>query len=247
MRNRRTPMAVAWYLAMGLVLTGATAQMVVLASDAGATHMPSGIQRLLMPNNIANAAQAATAGSQNALTPAEAAAGWILLFDGRTLNGWTPDAASTADWKIEDGAITFYTGRGMLRHGQSFKDFELKVDFWGEKTANSGVMIRCTQRPGGTPAQQDCYEVNIYDPSPTAPTGSINNVYKIPFVPNTAEKWNTFEITARGPRMIVKTNGEQVVDAEDPKLTAGTLGIQASGPDGPGRIKFRNMKIRPIN
>ncbi len=246
MRNRTTPMAVAWYLAIGLVLTGAAAQTVALTSDARAAHMPSGIQRLLMPNDFANAAQSAAAGSgaQNTLTPAEAAAGWILLFDGRTLTGWTPDATSTADWKVEDGAITFYTGRGMLRHGQSFKDFELKVDFWGEKTANSGVMIRCTPTEKGG---QACYEVNIYDPSPTAPTGSINNVYKIPFVPNTAEKWNTFEITAKGPRMMVKMNGEQIVDAEDSKMTAGTLGVQASGPDGPGRIKFRNLKIRPIS
>jgi hypothetical protein len=200
-----------------------------------------------MPNDSVSAAQqssAAGSGAQNSLTPAEAAAGWILLFDGRTLNGWTPDKTSTADWQVEDGTITFYTGRGMLRHGQSFQDFELKVDFWGEKTANSGVMIRCTPSANGG---QACYEVNIYDPSPTAPTGSINNVYKIPFVPNTAEKWNTFEITARGPRMIVKMNGEQIVDAQDPKLTAGTLGVQASGPDGPGRIKFRNLKIRPIS
>ncbi len=246
MRHRTTSLAVAGYLAIGLVLTGATATTVLKASDARALHMPSGIQRLLMPNGFVNAAQSPAAGSgaQNALTPAEAAAGWILLFDGRTLTGWTPDSTSTADWKVEDGTITFYTGRGMLRHGQNFKDFELKVDFWGEKTANSGVMIRCTPTDKGG---QACYEVNIYDPSPTAPTGSINAVYKIPFVPNTAEKWNTFEITAKGPRMLVKMNGEQIVDTEDPKLTTGTLGVQASGPDGPGRIKFRNMKIRPIN
>jgi len=200
----------------------------------------------VLPGTIAvGAAQSSTgAGAQNVLTPPEASAGWILLFDGRSLTDWTP--YGDADWKVEDGTITFYKGRGMLRHSRSFTDFELKVEFWGEKTANSGGFLRCTPR-GADLAQQDCYEVNIFDPSPTFPTGSINNVHStLPTVPNTAEKWNTFDITVKGTRLTVKLNGETTVDQDDPKLKSGTLAIQAFGPDGPGRIKFRNMKVRPL-
>ncbi len=33
------------------------------------------------------------------------AEGWIQLFDGRTLFGWSP--ASDANWRVEDGTIVF--------------------------------------------------------------------------------------------------------------------------------------------
>ena len=39
----------------------------------------------------------------NALTPAERAAGWTLLFDGRSLSGWQP--SGQAVWSVEDGTI----------------------------------------------------------------------------------------------------------------------------------------------
>ena len=39
----------------------------------------------------------------NALTPAERAAGWTLLFDGRSLAGWQP--SGQAVWSVEDGMI----------------------------------------------------------------------------------------------------------------------------------------------
>src|SRR2546426_12657123 len=44
----------------------------------------------------------------NALTAAERAAGWRLLFDGRTLKGWRGlgyDTVPTAHWVVVDGAI----------------------------------------------------------------------------------------------------------------------------------------------
>ena len=46
----------------------------------------------------------------NTLTPKEASAGWILLFDGKSLSGWEPHttfaAPETGDWSVEDGAIS---------------------------------------------------------------------------------------------------------------------------------------------
>src|SRR5688572_14886518 len=47
-------------------------------------------------------------GAANRLTPEEQKAGWKLLFDGRSLDGWRgykrPDAAGSR-WKIEDGFL----------------------------------------------------------------------------------------------------------------------------------------------
>src|SRR5690349_17821511 len=46
--------------------------------------------------------------AQNTLTASERAAGWRLLFDGKTFNGWRGlgyDSVPTAHWKIEHGTI----------------------------------------------------------------------------------------------------------------------------------------------
>src|SRR5437870_13404658 len=50
----------------------------------------------------------ATTARPNQLTDGERAAGWRLLFDGRTLTGWRGlghDTVPTAHWKIADGTI----------------------------------------------------------------------------------------------------------------------------------------------
>src|SRR5438046_943878 len=60
---------------------------------------------------IALAAHGAVLGAQtrsNDLSAPERAAGWQLLFDGRTLRGWRGlgyDTVPTAHWVVVDGAI----------------------------------------------------------------------------------------------------------------------------------------------
>ncbi|HZZ72146.1 MAG TPA: family 16 glycoside hydrolase [Pirellulales bacterium] len=50
----------------------------------------------------------------NALTKAEIADGWILLFDGETLFGWEPGAKG--EWKVADGAIHSAGGEQNILH-----------------------------------------------------------------------------------------------------------------------------------
>jgi hypothetical protein len=199
----------------------------------------------------------------NGVTASEAAAGWISLFDGKTLTGWT--SIGQIRWNVVDGAITADPGAqpattvttnpngttvtwasGFLRSVASFADFELKADFWSEQNTNSGLFIRCAA-PSTQGGLGSCYEINISDPHATSPTGSIVGVHStLPYHIQSAGKWSTFEVTADGPHLVVKVNGETTTDARDDKLAAGALGLQAGGPTGPGVIKFRNLKIRPL-
>src|SRR5690606_38352924 len=85
----------------------------------------------------------APAHAHNALTPAEASAGWQLLFDGNTLDGWrvgeNPDSFSVHDDSIVvkgPRAHLFYVGPV---EDHDFRDFELKVDVKTFPGANSGV------------------------------------------------------------------------------------------------------------
>ena len=109
--------------------------------------------------------------ASNTLSPAESKAGWTLMFDGRSLSGFSP--TGEADWKVEDGTITATKNVGFLVTKQMYGNFEFKAEFWPDKSVNSGIFLRCAD---GTPSAVLCYEVNIFDAHAEFPTGSINNV-----------------------------------------------------------------------
>jgi hypothetical protein len=72
-------------------------------------------------------------------------AGWVSLFDGKTLNGWSGDS----NWKVEDGAIVIEstcekpTGTiYLVWQGGEAADFELKMEMKGTGSINGGVQYR---------------------------------------------------------------------------------------------------------
>ena len=97
----------------------------------------------------------------NTLSPAERAAGWHLLFDGRTLHGWRGvgyDTVPTAHWVVVDGTIKkVATGNvprvadgrplvgGDLMTVDSFVDFELSFEWKVTPGANSGVKYNVSE------------------------------------------------------------------------------------------------------
>lgn len=180
--------------------------------------------------------------SNNTLSPVESKAGWTLLFDGRSLSGFAP--TGEADWKVEEGTITATKGVGFLITKQMYGNFELKAEFWPDKSVNSGIFLRCADGPVNA---MGCYEVNIFDAHAEFPTGSINNVKTVlPERPNTTEKWNTFEVMAEGSHLVLKLNGKTTVDARDERRASGTIALQEGGANASGVVRFRNVKIRPI-
>ena len=177
----------------------------------------------------------------NILTPSEVSEGWVLLFDGQTLEEWSP--RGDARWEIIEGTISpiSESGRGVLATSNELVDFMLKVEFWIDDTANSGIFLRSPTT--GQITQKTAYEVNIFDEHDSWPTGSINEVGKIAAVPNTVNKWNQFEISAVADRLTVKLNGKTTVDVHDERHTRGVLGLQYNGS---GNVKFRNLKVSTI-
>ena len=72
-------------------------------------------------------------------------AGWITLFDGKSLDGW--DQVGESNWRVEDGAIVVdkMAGKdaGYLVSKNSYKNFVVRVEFFPSDNANSGIYFRC--------------------------------------------------------------------------------------------------------
>ncbi len=183
---------------------------------------------------------------------ASSESGWITLFDGKSLDGFTK--TGDANWRVEDGTIVADKGNGFLVTKNDYKDYEIRTEFWVEPDSNSGIFIRCAD-PNKIGAD-NCYEVNIWDarPDPSYGTGAIVNVAKVDPMPKAGGKWNTYEITAKGSTLTVVLNGQKTVAAQDSKLPNGHIALQhglgnkdANGvANDKGVVKFRKVEIRPL-
>lgn len=87
----------------------------------------------------------------NALTAEESRAGWTLLFDGTTTQGWRGYKAETIpeSWRVENGALLSRHEEGKSSGDivtiEQYGDFELTWDWRMTEGGNSGVMYRATE------------------------------------------------------------------------------------------------------
>ncbi len=170
--------------------------------------------------------------------------GWVSLFDGKTMDGWSP--VGETNWRVEDGAIVAdkrtSKGAAHLLSKNSYKDFMLHIEFWASDDANSGIFMRCAD-PKNI-GDRTCYEANIFDtrPDPTYGTGGIVHFAEVNPMPKAGGKWNTFEITAKGRLITVKMNGQKTSELHNGLFVEGPFTLQ----HGAGVIKFRKVAIKPL-
>ena len=179
-------------------------------------------------------------GAQNSLTPKESQEGWLLLFDGTTLFGWTAEGGT--EWRVENGSILGDAGEsGWLRSNTAFANFVLKCDFRTGADGNSGIFLRSAME--GRPHETG-YELQIWDKNDKFPTGSLVNHLKAkPAVANDG-RWHTYEVEADGDRFVVKLDGRKILDGRDSKSRIGHIGLQYNKDK---KIEFRNIKLRPLD
>lgn len=175
--------------------------------------------------------------------------GWTTLIDGATgLENW--NRIGDANWRAQDGTIMADKGKGgYLISKNSYKDFQIRAEFWAEHTTNSGIFIRMSDSANVTAT--NAYEVNIFDqrPDPAYGTGGIVGVAAVSPMPRAGGKWNTFDITARGSQLVVFFNGVQTVNIQDGKHAQGPFSLQYGGGanNAPGgAIKWRKVQVRAL-
>ena len=176
--------------------------------------------------------------------PQHAGDGWDTIINGNSYTGWSQVGFN--GWSIVEGTLqgtgTTPAAAGYLVSPQSYTDFELRAEFWASHDCNSGIFIRCTDR--NKIGADNAYEVNVFDqrPDPSYGTGAIVNVAKVDPMPKAGNRWNVYEITARGDHLVVFLNGQQTVNVRDAKHRSGPIALQNGG----GIIRWRSVDIRTL-
>ena len=102
--------------------------------------------------------------ADNTLTPAERKAGWTLLFDGKTTNGWRAfkQAGIGPGWKVENGVLfpDPKVAKDIVTKGD-YANFELSFEWRISKGGNSGVMFHVI--PEGSETYESGPEYQILD------------------------------------------------------------------------------------
>lgn len=205
----------------------------------------------------------------NTLTSAEVRAGWVLLFDGTTLNGWhtyKQNPGVTTGWVARDGAIVRTESSGDLVSDQQYDSFELDFEWKVSPGANSGVFYWGNE--GTETIYMNAPEMQILDNtghgdggSPLTSAGALYGLYPTQQdLVKPVGEWNTSSIVARGSKVQHWLNGVKVVDVKFDsrelkakidsskfkqwetfgKSRRGHLVLQQHG----GTVWFRNIKLK---
>ena len=206
----------------------------------------------------------------NKLTGAEREAGWQLLFDGNSLQGWRGYNSEfmPTGWSAENDMLIRTGPGGDIITEEQFGDFELYFEWLGGPGGNSGVLFRAVE------GQEEVYhgapEMQVLDdaghPDGRSPLTSAGSNYGLHGVPRDivrpAGQWNTSRIVVVNKQVEHWLNGAKVVEyelgsadwaqrvanskfAQWPaygRASRGHIGIQDHG----DRVSFRNFKIREI-
>jgi hypothetical protein len=202
------------------------------------------------------------------LTASAADEGWIPLFDGKTLDGWTVRGGH-ARYAVEDGTIVGTTVEGspntFLCKGD-YTDFVLELEVKCDPRLNSGVQVRSHvyEKSDADPANRRRAGV-VYGPQceiARNETGTAGRFYdegrrgrwlaEIRAETKGAfqdEGWNRYRIVVQGSRYRSWINGIAASDFTDDLDGRGFIGLQVHGipkGEGPYQVRWRNIRIREL-
>lgn len=221
------------------------------------------------------AVNALPAGEPNTLTENEKLAGWKLLFDGKTTNGWHTYMKKELNpgWVVEDGAIVRKAkGAGDLTTDGEYEAFEILLDYKIAPGGNSGLMFHVAEEGAGAPyegpevqiqdnvagkdPQKSGWLYQLYQPGKHRVTGEILDATR------PAGEWNQLYLRVTPQNCEVQMNGTLYYTfnkgsedwkkrvaaskfAKFPKFGTFTKG-HISLQDHGDEVAFRNIKVREI-
>jgi hypothetical protein len=172
----------------------------------------------------------------NSLTDEEKTAGWELLFDGQTLDGWKRYGADSIGplWSVQDG-ILVCSGEGLgegtkdvggsLMTIRQFGNFELVVDWKITPGGNSGILYHVNEKPEFTSDYATGPEYQLIDDDgwkgdplkEAQKSGSNYDMFAAPATKklNPVGEWNTARIVYNKGHVEHYLNGEKTVEFDE--------------------------------
>jgi hypothetical protein len=189
--------------------------------------------------------------------------GFVSLFDGQSLNGWTYVGNKDGEYSVQDGVIVCpKSSTGNLLTDKEYSDFVLRLEYRLNHDGNNGVAIRAPMS-----SENLTYvgvEIQMLDDNapmhwyirPWQYNGSVYGI--IPARNGTPKigEWNTEEITCIGRHYKIKLNDRVIVNADlnrvhDPDVLHAHPGmLRERGHLGflghSSRFEFRNIRIKEL-
>jgi hypothetical protein len=205
----------------------------------------------------------------NTLTAGEVAAGWKLLFDGKTTDGWRSIGKTTfpdKGWSVQDGALVHAKGGGDIVTVDEFSDFELTWEWKVGPAANSGLKYNLPDHKRAVGSEYQLLDEVDTPPKPIGKllhsTGGLYDVLEP--APDRKQRprgeWNASRIVVQGNHVQHWLNGVKTLEYEfgSEALLAAVakskfknvpgFGMKTKSPillqDHPGEIAFRSIKVR---
>jgi len=154
--------------------------------------------------------------ADNSLSDQEKKEGWVLLFDGKTTDGWmTPKGKTLANKHAQEGSLNPHTCDYMLTSERAWENYKLSLDFKISRKCNSGIFVRTfplMPRPGRDVGFNGI-EIAI-DDSQTAGFHDTGAIYDLVKPTKNAMKpvgeWNHIVVTSDRNLLVVEINGDEV-------------------------------------
>jgi hypothetical protein len=224
----------------------------------------------LAATGLAAQAPASQTPPPNTLSAAERAAGWRLLFDGRSTAGWRGYKKATlpSGWRVVGGTLSRMSGGGDIVTTQQFRNFELTLEWNVAQGGNSGIFYRASEDEDGiywtAPEMQVLDDAHHPDGESRLTSAGAN--YGLdsapPGIVKPAGEWNQARLVVNGNHVEHWLNGVKVVEYElgspawEAKVKAskfaphvhygrnaeGYIGLQDHG----DWVAFRTIKIRVL-
>lgn len=172
---------------------------------------------------------ATSAQELNTLTAKEKKAGWKLLFNGTTTEGWHTylQKDASAAWKVQDGALALDQEAkkngapgGDLVTNEEFENYELTLEWKISEGGNSGIIFGVHEDPQLKATYLSGPEMQVLDdakhPDGKYPKHNSGDLYDLKKSEKNAVKpvgeWNKVKILKKNGKLTFWLNGVKTVE-----------------------------------